>query len=62
MALKEWYRDWFNSPFYHKLYFERDENEAQNFISRLLEHLKPPQDSLILDAACGKGRHSRFIA
>ena len=62
MADKAWYRDWFNSPFYHKLYFERDENEAQNFISRLLDHLQPPKDSLLLDAACGKGRHSRFIA
>ena len=25
MAVQEWYKDWFNSPFYHKLYFDRDE-------------------------------------
>jgi SAM-dependent methyltransferase len=62
MAAKEWYKDWFNSPFYHKLYFERDELEAQQFIQRLLDHLSPATNSLMLDVACGKGRHSKFLA
>jgi SAM-dependent methyltransferase len=62
MPLKEWYKDWFNSPYYHKLYFERDEKEARAFILRLLDHLKPRQGSLMLDVACGKGRHSKFLA
>jgi SAM-dependent methyltransferase len=62
MAEKEWYKAWFNSPFYHKLYFERDENEAQKFILRLLKLLKPPTGSRILDVACGRGRHSKFLA
>jgi len=62
MALKEWYKDWFNSIYYHKLYFERDENEAQNFINRLIDHLKPVPNSSMLDVACGRGRHSRFLA
>lgn len=57
-----WYKDWFNSAFYHKLYFERDENEAAEFISRLLLHLNPPDGSRIIDVACGKGRHSRILA
>lgn len=60
--MKEWYKDWFNSAFYHKLYFDRDETEAENFIERLLKHLNPPKDSLMLDVACGKGRHSRFLS
>jgi len=60
--MAEWYKDWFNSPFYHKLYFERDEKEAQDFILNLLEHLKPARDSRMLDIACGKGRHSRFLS
>lgn len=60
--MAEWYKDWFNSPYYHKLYFERDEKEAQNFILKLLEHLKPAKESRLLDIACGKGRHSRFLA
>ena len=62
MADKEWYKAWFNSPFYHKLYFERDEEEAQKFILRLLDYLKPPASSRMLDVACGRGRHSRFLA
>ena len=62
MAEKEWYKAWFNSPFYHKLYFERDEKEAQEFILRLLDHLKPASHSRMLDIACGRGRHSKFLA
>lgn len=62
MAEREWYKSWFNSPFYHKLYFERDEKEAQAFILRLLDYLKPPPGSRVLDVACGRGRHSRFMA
>lgn len=62
MAAIEWYKDWFNSPYYHKLYFERDENEAKSFIKRLLAHLNPKPGSRMLDVACGKGRHSRILA
>jgi len=33
---KEWFRDWFRSPFYHRLYFERGEREAEEFIHKLV--------------------------
>jgi len=62
MAEKEWYKDWFNSPFYHKLYFERDEKEAEAFIRRMVEHLQIPPGSSVLDVACGKGRHCKILA
>lgn len=62
MAEKAWYADWFSSPFYHKLYFERDEKEADLFIRKLIEYLQPPTDSRMLDVACGKGRHSKIMA
>jgi SAM-dependent methyltransferase len=62
MVERDWYRAWFNSPFYHKLYFERDEKEAQDFILRLLERLEPAPGSRVLDVACGRGRHSKFLA
>jgi SAM-dependent methyltransferase len=58
----EWYKDWFDSVYYHQLYFNRDEKEAQDFIHRLLQHLQPPANSRMLDIACGRGRHSRFLA
>jgi SAM-dependent methyltransferase len=53
-----WFKDWFNSPYYHLLYFNRDEKEAANFINKLIDYLNPPKGSLMLDVACGKGRHS----
>jgi SAM-dependent methyltransferase len=62
MAEQAWYKNWFNSPFYHKLYFERDEQEAIAFIKNLIAHLKPLPGSGMLDVACGKGRHSKTLA
>lgn len=62
MAEKAWYKDWFNSIYYHKLYFERDEREAAAFIQTLIGHLKPAPGSRMLDVACGKGRHSKILA
>ena len=53
-----WFKDWFNSPYYHLLYFNRDEKEAANFIDKLINYLNPPKGSFMLDVACGKGRHS----
>jgi SAM-dependent methyltransferase len=57
-----WFEQWFNSPYYHQLYFKRDEAEAAEFIDKLLDHLQPPSGSLMLDIACGKGRHSIQLA
>jgi SAM-dependent methyltransferase len=62
MSEKEWYKDWFNSAFYHKLYFERDEKEAAAFIRQLIGHLQPFAQSCMLDVACGKGRHSKTLS
>jgi SAM-dependent methyltransferase len=62
MADKSWYTEWFNSPFYHKLYFERGEKEAEAFIHQLIIHLQPAEGCRMLDIACGKGRHSKILA
>jgi len=59
---KEWFRAWFNSPYYDMLYHKRNEKEASAFIQSLLNYLQPAAGSYILDAACGKGRHSRVLA
>jgi SAM-dependent methyltransferase len=62
ISAKQWYKEWFDSPFYHRLYFERDEQEAKEFISNLIHFLEPPPASRMLDVACGRGRHSRILA
>lgn len=62
MADKTWFKDWFNSPYYHLLYQHRDDSEAIEFITQLIAFLKPAKNSLMLDVACGKGRHSKALA
>lgn len=62
MSETAWFKDWFNSPYYHQLYFKRDETEASAFIDKLINYLKPAPFSEMLDVACGKGRHSIQLA
>ena len=57
-----WYKEWFNSPYYHHLYFNRDEKEAAAFIDKLIYHLNPKPGAFMLDVACGKGRHAFHLA
>lgn len=57
-----WFKDWFNSPYYHQLYFNRDDKEAEAFIDKLINYLKPAPGNTMLDVACGKGRHSIQLA
>ena len=58
----EWYIDWFNSPFYHQLYKERDYSEATFFMNNLIKHLEIRKDSNVLDLACGRGRYSQYLS
>lgn len=62
MEKKEWFAEWFDSPYYHILYKNHDENEARQALDNLLSAIQLPADSRILDLACGKGRHSRHLA
>jgi SAM-dependent methyltransferase len=58
----DWFKDWFNSPYYHKLYNTAGGEENERFIRRLLEIIKPAPGSFILDAGCGTGKTSRLLA
>ena len=62
MAANEWYKHWFDSPFYHKLYFSSNEQEAAAFIQNLSSFLQPAAGSRVLDAACGRGQQSLLLA
>jgi SAM-dependent methyltransferase len=57
-----WFQVWFNSPYYHKLYFQRDENRTDLFIKKIIDRLKPPADSLLVDLACARGIHAKKMA
>ncbi len=57
-----WYRYWFDSTYYPKLYGHRDEKEAAAFIDALTWELEPNENAEILDLGCGYGRHSRQLA
>lgn len=61
MAEKDWFIDWFNSPYYHILYKDRDYKEAEKFLKNLSKNLQFRKDDKILDLACGKGRHSIYL-
>ncbi|MFY7733849.1 MAG: class I SAM-dependent methyltransferase [Bacteroidia bacterium] len=58
---KEWFADWFDSPYYHILYKNRDYTEAELFLNNVISFLSMPSGSSVIDLACGKGRHSVFL-
>ncbi len=59
---KEWFAEWFDSPYYHQLYKSHDEQEARAALDQLLQALALKPGARVLDLACGKGRHSRYLA
>jgi SAM-dependent methyltransferase len=58
---EEWFSAWFDSPYYHILYAQRDELEASDFIKTLQSKLSIPLNAEVLDVACGKGRHAKTL-
>lgn len=61
MAQKDWFTDWFNTPYYHILYKDRNDEDAQLFMKNITEFLALPKSTHILDLPCGKGRHSVYL-
>ncbi|TXD49154.1 class I SAM-dependent DNA methyltransferase [Polaribacter sp. IC073] len=61
MKTKDWFTDWFNTKYYHILYKERDNSEAQLFMKNITEFIGLKKAAHILDLPCGKGRHSVFL-
>jgi 2-polyprenyl-3-methyl-5-hydroxy-6-metoxy-1,4-benzoquinol methylase len=58
---KKWFQNWFSSPYYHILYHQRNDEEAEFFIDNLCAFLKPAENFRLLDIACGRGRHSVYL-
>lgn len=57
----DWFQVWFDSPYYPLLYNHRDDTEAIFFLDHLIKHLKPAEESRMLDLACGRGRHAIYL-
>lgn len=53
-----WFESWFDSRYYPMLYDHRNEEDAARFLSRLIATHLTNHDSTVLDACCGRGRHS----
>lgn len=61
MKTKDWFTDWFNTSYYHTLYKDRNDLEAQLFMKNITAFLALPKTTHILDLPCGKGRHAVFL-
>ncbi len=60
-ATNNWFASWFDTPYYHILYKDRDHTEGQLFMDNITGYLNLPENAKILDLACGKGRHSMYL-
>ncbi len=58
---KNWFASWFDTPYYHTLYKNRNDVEAQGFMDALTNYLNLSDTCEIMDLACGKGRHSIYL-
>jgi len=58
---ENWFASWFDTPYYHILYKDRNYREAQIFMDNLTHYLNLPEHAKVLDLACGKGRHSIYL-
>ena len=57
----DWFTSWFDTPYYHILYKDRDDTDARIFMQNITTFLDLEPKTHILDLACGKGRHSLYL-
>jgi len=61
MKKTDWFTDWFNTSYYHILYKNRNDSDAQLFMQKITALLALEKGAHIADLPCGKGRHSIFL-
>ncbi len=54
----DWFKDWFESDEYLKVYSHRNLEDAKRFTATLFNKINLKKNSVVLDAACGNGRYS----
>lgn len=57
-----WYKDWFNSENYLKVYKHRDNSEAERLVGLIEKNVNLKPQASVLDMACGAGRHAIAFA
>ncbi len=59
--MSDWFKEWFASKEYLDVYSHRDEYDASKIVDLILKKTMVNHDALILDAACGSGRHTLLL-
>jgi len=54
----EWYKNWFNSEEYLKVYRHRDQKEANELVQLVIKNIDVSKVNNVLDMAAGSGRHA----
>jgi len=57
-----WFDHWFGTRYYSLLYGHRDEHDARAWVDLILDRWNLPEGALIMDMACGRGRHAKHFA
>ncbi|MFA5804668.1 MAG: class I SAM-dependent methyltransferase [Melioribacteraceae bacterium] len=60
--MENWFKDWFSSEEYLNVYQHRDDEDATKLLELILKQTNLTKQNSILDAACGAGRHSIYLA
>ena len=58
----DWFKDWFESDEYLKVYSHRNLEDAKKLTATLFKKIDLPDNALVLDAACGNGRYSLLLS
>jgi len=58
----EWYKNWFNSEEYLKVYRHRDQKEANELVQLVVNNIEVSKVKNVLDMAAGSGRHAVIFA
>jgi len=51
--MTEWFKEWFSSEDYLKVYKHRGEKDAKTLLNTVLSNIVLPKNARILDSACG---------
>jgi cyclopropane fatty-acyl-phospholipid synthase-like methyltransferase len=60
--MENWFKDWFSSEEYLNVYQHRDDEDATKLLELILKQTNLTKQNSVLDAACGAGRHSIYLA